>query len=668
MVEETEDSGMTSARGGPDPSAMAFALGAAAQNASVAAEAQSYLKEQTRLARIQAARLEAEERIIDEQQLLELSHLRMRRFSDWSKMALEIAAGLFLLALVGGFGVMVWNAANDRALVVDAFSVPPDMAARGLTGSVVASELLDRLGQMEAQTEPTAQSEGTYRLDLADNVRIEIPETGGLSLGEIDRYLREKLGNETHVRGEIVRTQAGLTMFVRASAEPGLRADGSENDLAGLIAKSAENLFAQSEPLRYCDYLTDNAHFDDAIRRLRPMTLAGTAFHRAEALTNWAEALDFSGHAREARNVAVEAVHLIPYASFAWAVISDADNELGWEEDAQHSEFEMVRTAHQAWSADDLRTISIGNYPKFMLARATSHRGDMQASAQAWALFYAAGANGIPEADTHAALIEYAPALAKAHELDLARQLMQTASGYSDASNAVGDSMKVRASYAQAIFDFYASDWAGVIGKSRQLDAAELAGQVSPYISVWRKVNVWPLAAIALIRLGDIPGAEQIVAKTGTDCDPCVRARGWIAVAKGDWPAAAYWFGTVAARSPSVPFADTDWGEALMRKGDLDSAIAKFRLANAISPHFADPLEMWGEALTAKNRSDLALAKFAEADKYAPNWGRLHLKWGEALLWAGKRDDAQKQFALAAGLDLSAVDQSQLARMRNSHG
>ncbi|MGD0866687.1 MAG: hypothetical protein ABSA49_14130, partial [Rhizomicrobium sp.] len=66
--------------------------------------------------------------------------------------------------------------------------------------------------------------------------------------------------------------------------------------------------------------------------------------------------------------------------------------------------------------------------------------------------------------------------------------------------------------------------------------------------------------------------------------------------------------------------------------------------------------------------SDLALAKFAEAAKYAPNWGRLHLKWGEALLWSGKRDAAKKQFDIAAALDLSPSEKSELARMRNAHG
>jgi tetratricopeptide (TPR) repeat protein len=103
----------------------------------------------------------------------------------------------------------------------------------------------------------------------------------------------------------------------------------------------------------------------------------------------------------------------------------------------------------------------------------------------------------------------------------------------------------------------------------------------------------------------------------------------------------------------------------LLAKGDLDGAIAKFASAHEKGPHFADPLEMWGEALVAKNRSHLALAKFEEAAKYAPNWGRLHLKWGEALWWSGKRDDARKQFAVAAGLEMTPPEKAELARSRS---
>jgi tetratricopeptide (TPR) repeat protein len=76
------------------------------------------------------------------------------------------------------------------------------------------------------------------------------------------------------------------------------------------------------------------------------------------------------------------------------------------------------------------------------------------------------------------------------------------------------------------------------------------------------------------------------------------------------------------ARSPDIPFADTDWGAMLLAAGDAAGAIGKFQSANQKGPKFADPLEGWGEALMAKNQSHLALAKFAEAEKYAPNWGR----------------------------------------------
>jgi cytochrome c-type biogenesis protein CcmH/NrfG len=118
----------------------------------------------------------------------------------------------------------------------------------------------------------------------------------------------------------------------------------------------------------------------------------------------------------------------------------------------------------------------------------------------------------------------------------------------------------------------------------------------------------------------------------------------------------------VSARSPSIPFADTDWGMMLLQKGDAAGAIEKFRSANRKGPHFADPLEGWGEALMAQNRSDLALTKFEQANRYAPNWGRLHLKWGEALLYSGDKDAAKKQFAIAEGLYLMSTERAAVSK------
>jgi tetratricopeptide (TPR) repeat protein len=169
------------------------------------------------------------------------------------------------------------------------------------------------------------------------------------------------------------------------------------------------------------------------------------------------------------------------------------------------------------------------------------------------------------------------------------------------------------------------------------------------------------IVALAHAHGGDLSGAEALITQSPADCDDCVIARGQIAAMQGQHDRADYWFARAEKAEPSIPFADSDWGQALLERGDPDGAIAKFTIANQKGPHFADPLEMWGEALMKKNRSDLALAKFTEAEKYAPNWGRLHLKWGEALGFAGKKDEAQKQVSLAAGLDLSAADKAELA-------
>jgi tetratricopeptide (TPR) repeat protein len=185
----------------------------------------------------------------------------------------------------------------------------------------------------------------------------------------------------------------------------------------------------------------------------------------------------------------------------------------------------------------------------------------------------------------------------------------------------------------------------------------------------WRNMKYFierlylPQQGYAYAMAGDFASAKKILDALPQDCDLCLRMRGRMEAARGNWGAAARWFAMVSARSPDVPFADTDWGQMLLAKGDLDGAIAKFASANKKGPRFADPLEMWGEALTRQNHSDLAVAKFAEAAKYAPNWGRLHLKWGEALLWSGDKTGAARQLAIATQLGLAANDKAELARV-----
>ena len=144
MSEEKEgpESGPEGIGPGADPAAMALALNVAAQNERVAVEAEAFLKEQTRLVRLQAQELSHE---------LGLRHwsLWVRHASGLLKLAMELSAGLLLLVAVGGLSMMVWSAAHAEGLIIESFSVPPDLAGRGLTGAIVATHILDKLTVMK---------------------------------------------------------------------------------------------------------------------------------------------------------------------------------------------------------------------------------------------------------------------------------------------------------------------------------------------------------------------------------------------------------------------------------------------------------------------------------------------------------------------------------------
>lgn len=83
-----------------------------------------------------------------------------------------------------------------------------------------------------------------------------------------------------------------------------------------------------------------------------------------------------------------------------------------------------------------------------------------------------------------------------------------------------------------------------------------------------------PLEVWALAKTGDLSGAETLINTTPLDCCRCVRIRGRIASLRQDWPAMDRWLGDAMQQAPSLPFAETEWGEALLAKGDIPEAVA----------------------------------------------------------------------------------------------
>ncbi|MEJ0028186.1 MAG: hypothetical protein WDN01_19330 [Rhizomicrobium sp.] len=621
--------------------AAGLALGAAPE---FAADARAYLREQTDLTRLQKANLL-------EQNAFELSHLRFRRFSDWAKFALELSVALVVLLLVCGLGTMVWNAAQDRDLVVDAFSVPPDVAQTGMTGNVLAARVLDRFGAMDAGILTFSEDFSGYHGRAADEVRVEIPSTG-VSIGEIDRLLRAWLGHETHVSGELVHTAKGLAVTVRYDGQPGVTAGGPADGLDALIQTSAENMFAAVRPLRFADYLSSHNRFAEALAIIRRESATGDAAHRVAAYLSWTY-LDFWEGDNDA--LAVHSAMALaldpanPVAHFAHvAAANNVDHNealyvgtkafLAVARDAAHGEIDPVAAAATAVS---MRSGLLADQGDGLGAIATCRQmvgpGRGACDASGFGFLYA----GIHDIEQAQRALDRAPLTDGRGRLNFA------------------------ATFTRSYVALAAGDIPRAIALSARADALSAA---DPGEKLDREIFFSPLRAEALARGGQIAAARAIIAATRTDCDACALARGRVEAAARDWAGAARWFKLVSDRSPHIPFADADWGRMLLAKGDPAAAIAKFASAHAKGPRFADPLEMWGEALIATNRSDLALAKFEEAARYAPNWGRLHLKWGEALLWAGDREGAGRQFALAATLVLAPNEAAELARMRGRNG
>ena len=129
------------------PTAVAMALGRTSRGGkAIDAEATAFLHDQRRLVNLQTEHLH-------EQRELQLAHLRVRRWRDRMSLALQALGVLIGIAVAAGLGVMVWQAHQDHGLVIEAFSVPPDLAARGMSGQVMASQMLDRLSALQAKTD-----------------------------------------------------------------------------------------------------------------------------------------------------------------------------------------------------------------------------------------------------------------------------------------------------------------------------------------------------------------------------------------------------------------------------------------------------------------------------------------------------------------------------------
>ncbi|HKD48754.1 MAG TPA: hypothetical protein VKB67_13795 [Rhizomicrobium sp.] len=640
MAEEVEGLEAGEASSGVDPAAIALAFAGASRS-----KADAFLDDQRAL-------------IADQRHHLH-EQLRQLRLGIWQMrlgVLLRIATAFIGVIIAAALAWLVWNTSSSNNLVIDSFAVPPDLAARGLSGPVVAAKLSDKLAMMQAETS-TVRPPKSYANGFAETLKLEIPETG-VSLSELDRFLREKLGHDLHIGGEMVQTDQGVALTARVGNNGSATVAGAEAEVDALLQKLAERVYRITQPFRFSSWLRTQGRIEDGIVTLKALATNGPNVERAWAYNAWAN--DASQYQSDSADQPLlrRGFTLDPNNYSILTNIAGAEYRFGRWEDSQR-DYSATLAALLAHGRDYTLPETMAGLEQDFRAIILMHRGALlEAVDQArTAIVEDAGHKG----QFPIFSVRLAGYLVALHELGASRAALAEFRAGANYSNP-GFSA-IAALHARLMIALEAHDWPGVMAAERALPQL-LANY--PGMAADKPVMIDPVVALALAHMGQFAAAESRLKPMPADCYPCLRARAQVAQMQGQDARVDWWFSRAVAAGPSLPYAESEWGRALLDRGKPDEAIEKFKLSNKKGPHFADPLEGWGEALMAKNQSHLALAKFEEANKYAPNWGRLHLKWGKALFYAGNKAEAQKQFVRAAQLDLTPSEKAEIAAM--NHG
>jgi tetratricopeptide (TPR) repeat protein len=589
------------ALGAADTTAMAVALDIARTSREAGLEAAAYLKhhailvaEQTRLVRLQLHHFNKDRLSADRA-------TSRKRFSDLMKNTLQALVTLAALSFTIAIGIMVYDAVQSRAVVVEAFDAPPALASQGVSGKVVASAVLDTLQKLANATR--SQEKGLAAENAwSSDVQIVVPETG-VSIGEIDRLLHQRFGHDMHVGGDLVQTPGGgLALTVRGDGLPPKTFPGGAGDLDKLTTKAAEYVYGSSQPLKFAVYLGNENRSEDALKfipiafaqatddvqRSRLANTWGNVFYSqnkpAEAVKKYRLAIALDGSNWLARSNLVNALPLTEGEEVAWKASRD---------------FEQASAAAPASQRPETR----------MLGGVATNLWDMPLALEA-VLADAArnGGAGIsttidgpPIADTYAAMHD------PAH-----------AERYIDASDPSDPTTVAEALMLQAYAALDRNDAAAAVAP---LEAYWKAWQADPDLQV-NSFDAPCYLGLAYGLSGRLAEADALFKRLGA-WNRCFAYHGAVLAHAGDFDGANRVWAEGQRAAADLPNVYLYRGLSEMARGKLDAAGADFAAANTSAPHFADPLKAWGDLLALQGNWKSALAKYNEALKFAPNWAAL---------------------------------------------
>jgi tetratricopeptide (TPR) repeat protein len=573
--------------------------------------------------------------------------LRRRRVGYWP-LILGGAAAIAIALGVAAFATLK----EPEVLAVDPFSVPARFSdATGMSGEVVTSHMLDRLNDLERQSD-------VYALRTPEHF------VGSWEPVAQAGWFQALFRADTRIGGDVTNEGDGWVLSVRASGHGGHSVPIVAGKVAPAVDAASDWVFEKLAPYRHAIVVGQKNHLDAEALFLAGARAPENPDH-LWAASSLSELYFARGRLADACSAATAAHTEDPRFIPATLDLANCKFGMGALGEAQN----LINAAIPQLSRDLPADIS-GDAAKNLLPQLKSRLAEFSGA------YLDAISLRDPVRDSRINYLNRkmppwdASNYAAAHDVAGAIAVMRGANmGIGGEAGGIEDGKALRQfqSIGFAPSNFYVAialdDWAGAKADLSVADRTALAfGNVNEI----RHRYLWPCLAYVLVRSGDAQAGRSLAAMTPQDCYLCLEMRGRIAAIEHKQAEASYWLDRAGALASRLPFSQTDRGALLLSLGDYDGAIAQFQAANNVAPHFADPLELWGEALVGSGRSDLAIGRFEEANRYAPNWGRLHLKWGEALLWLGRKVDANGQFQTASHLGLSVRDRAELERMKNA--
>jgi len=563
-------------------------------------------------------------RLLEEQSELvhaQCSEIRTRQVGERVRAALWAVLAIAAAAIVVLIAVMLVQASRTDALVVQSFRVPPAMQSKGLTGEVVATQLLDKLAEMQEVSEST-RAASSYANNWENDLKIDIPNTGATA-EQVWKLLRGWLGKETRISGEVIETKEGLALTARVGSQPGKRFVNKDGDLDALIAQGADLIYARTQPYRHAVYLMNDSGRpggrDERIAALQQLTNNESPMERKWAYNGLSVSLRTDGDFRGSMAMANKALAIDPDMMPAISNLAQAHSLFG--HDQQMVDLYARARAVKVSKEYDARIIA-ANRCRHRSAIGQAMRDPVLLDQAADCLDASASsmASGALPTRIDAALLRNDPRLALGFDQKADGNVSADMIAFSKAINRLNGEM-VRGpspALAKALDDY------------RAARAKRLADPVGGnYYPATLPVMSWPFEAQVLAKLGRTDEAAALVGRTPPDCYDCVRTRGLVAEASGDRRGAQQWYLAAAKLGPRLPAAFEDWGRFLASAGRYASAEVKLREAVRLAPNWADPLKDWGDMLAAQGKRGEALAKYDAALKLAPNWAALRQARGK---------------------------------------